>query len=49
MRGHGFIRDGLDLNYFVAKDAEEVVPMLRREAAGREPAPEAEEFIKERF
>ncbi|MER2267755.1 LOG family protein [Methylobacterium oxalidis] len=49
MRGHGFIRDGLDLNYLVAKDAEEVVPMLRREAAGREPAPEAEEFIKERF
>ncbi|WP_336486578.1 TIGR00730 family Rossman fold protein [Methylobacterium nigriterrae] len=49
MRAHGFIREGLDLNYLVAPDAASVVPMLREAAARTEPAPEAEEFIKERF
>lgn len=49
MRAHGFIRDGLDLNYLVAGHAGAVVPMLR-EALGRlghDPA--AERFVAERL
>lgn len=47
MRGHGFIREGLDLSYTVARDAAAVVPLLR--AAGHEPDPQAEEIVKERM
>jgi len=47
MRGHGFIREGLDLSYLVAREAAEVVPMLRE--AGHEPDPEAEEIVQQRM
>jgi hypothetical protein len=47
MRGHGFIREGLDLSYSVAPDAAAVVPLLR--AAGHEPDLQAEEIVKERM
>jgi len=47
MRGHGFIREGLDLSYSVARDAAAVVPLLRE--AGHEPDPQAEEIVKERM
>ncbi|MCJ2096604.1 TIGR00730 family Rossman fold protein [Methylobacterium sp. J-072] len=47
MRGHGFIRAGLDLSYSVARDAAAVVPLLRE--AGHEPDPQAEEIVKERM
>ncbi|MEL6064327.1 MULTISPECIES: LOG family protein [unclassified Methylobacterium] len=47
MRGHGFIRDGLDLSYHVAREAAEVVPMLR--ATGHEPDPEAEDIVQQRM
>ncbi|SFL24743.1 TIGR00730 family Rossman fold protein [Methylobacterium pseudosasicola] len=47
MRGHGFIRAGLDLSYMVARDAATVVPLLRE--AGHEPDPQAEEIVKERM
>ena len=47
MRGHGFIREGLDLSYLVTRDAAEVVPMLR--AAGHEPDPEAEQIVQQRM
>jgi uncharacterized protein (TIGR00730 family) len=47
MRGHGFIREGLDLSYLVTREAAEVVPMLR--AAGHEPDPTAEDIVKERM
>ncbi|MGU3537167.1 LOG family protein [Methylobacterium sp. A54F] len=47
MRGHGFIREGLDLNYLVAESAAAVVPMLRE--TGMEPKPAAEAFVKERL
>ncbi|EIZ85818.1 MULTISPECIES: LOG family protein [Methylobacterium] len=47
MRGHGFIREGLDLSYIVARDAATVVPLLRE--AGHEPDPQAEEIVKERM
>jgi len=47
MRGHGFIREGLDLSYLVAREAAEVVPLLR--AAGHEPDPQAEDIVKERM
>ncbi len=43
MRDHGFIRDGLDLSYLVAKDAAAVVPLLQ--AAGHEPDGRAEELV----
>lgn len=49
MRGHGFIRAGLDLNYLVSPDAASVVPMLREAAARTEPSPEVEAFITEKF
>ncbi|MDP4023684.1 TIGR00730 family Rossman fold protein [Methylobacterium sp. NEAU 140] len=38
MRDHGFIREGLDLSYFVAPDAESVVPMLRETGRGTDGA-----------
>lgn len=47
MRGHGFIRDGLDLSYLVAKDAAGVVPLLK--AAGHEPDDRAEELVTKRM
>ncbi|MCJ2061865.1 TIGR00730 family Rossman fold protein [Methylobacterium sp. J-088] len=47
MRGHGFIREGLDLSYLVTGAAAEVVPLLRE--AGHEPDPEAETVVKERM
>lgn len=49
MRAHGFIREGLDLNYLVAEDAAEVVALLRDAAAAEEPEPEAEALVTERF
>ena len=49
MRGHGFIREGLDLSYLVTAQAEEVVPILRREASRREADPAAERFVEERL
>ncbi len=47
MRAHGFIRDGLDLDYRVATDAAAVVPMLM--AAGHAPDPVAEEMVQRRM
>jgi uncharacterized protein (TIGR00730 family) len=47
MRGHGFIREGLDLSYLVAREAAEVVPMLRE--AGHEPDPQAETIVQQRM
>ncbi len=47
MRGHGFIREGLDLSYLVAREAAEVVPLLR--AAGHEPDPKAESIVQQRM
>lgn len=47
MRGHGFIREGLDLSYLVAREAAEVVPMLR--TAGHEPDPQAETIVQQRM
>ncbi|MCJ2068694.1 TIGR00730 family Rossman fold protein [Methylobacterium sp. J-030] len=47
MRGHGFIREGLDLSYLVAREAAEVVPLLRE--AGHQPDPQAEGIVKERM
>ncbi len=47
MRGHGFIREGLDLSYLVAREVAEVVPMLR--TAGHEPDPQAETIVQQRM
>jgi uncharacterized protein (TIGR00730 family) len=47
MRDQGFIREGLELNYLVAKDAAEVVGLLRTEST--ETSPEAEAFVTERL
>lgn len=47
MRLHGFIREGLDLNYLVATDATEAVAMLRQ-ADLDAPAPD-ETLITDRF
>ena len=47
MRGHGFIREGLDLSYLVAREAAEVVPLLR--AARHEPDPKAESIVQQRM
>ena len=49
MLGHGFIREGLELNYLVAEDVREVVPMLRRAADRAEPDPQAEAFVRDRL
>ncbi|MBO1018475.1 TIGR00730 family Rossman fold protein [Methylobacterium sp. SD274] len=47
MRDQGFIREGLELNYLVAKDAAEVIGLLRTEST--ETSPEAEAFVTERL
>ncbi len=47
MRRHGFIREGLDLSYLVAPDAEGVVPLLQ--AAGHQPDDRAETLVTERM
>ncbi|CAA2136500.1 MULTISPECIES: TIGR00730 family Rossman fold protein [Methylobacterium] len=47
MRDQGFIREGLELNYLVAKDAAEVIGLLQSQSA--ETSPEAEAFVAERF
>lgn len=47
MRQQGFIREGLDLSYLVADDADAVVPILQR--TGRGDDPEAERFVEERL
>ena len=47
MREQGFIREGLELNYLVAKDTSEVIGLLR--TGSTETSPEAEAFVTERF
>ncbi len=47
MRQQGFIREGLELSYLVAEDADAVVPMLRETGSGRDP--EAERFVEEKL
>ena len=47
MRDQGFIREGLELNYLVAKDTSEVIGLLR--TGSTETSPEAEAFVTERF
>ena len=47
MRAHGFIREGLDFSYLVARDAADVVPMLA--AAGHEPDALAEAMVQMRM
>ncbi|WP_264050366.1 LOG family protein [Methylobacterium flocculans] len=49
MRDQGFIREGLDLSYLVASEAEDVVGLLRDAAGATEPAPAAEALVAERF
>jgi uncharacterized protein (TIGR00730 family) len=49
MRGHGFIREGLDLNYLVGDDPAAAVEMLRKALAQAEPAPQSEALIAKRF
>ncbi|HEX8165099.1 MAG TPA: TIGR00730 family Rossman fold protein [Beijerinckiaceae bacterium] len=50
MRQFGFIRPGLELNYFVAEEVDDVIPMLRQ-AARRLPesSPERVATIEQRF
>jgi uncharacterized protein (TIGR00730 family) len=47
MRAHGFIRDGLDLSYLVAREAAGVVPLLQ--ATGHETDGKAEELVTRRM
>ena len=49
MRGHGFIRDGLDPPYLVTDDPGAVVDRLRAAVAARAPAPAADALVTERF
>ncbi|GAB6844812.1 hypothetical protein HNR00_000186 [Methylorubrum rhodinum] len=49
MRGHGFIREGLDLNYLVGDDPGTAVEILRRALAQAQPAPQSEALIAKRF
>ncbi|WP_375274798.1 LOG family protein [Methylorubrum thiocyanatum] len=49
MRAHGFIREGLDLNYLVGQDPDRVVQTLSEVLARSEPAPLADELIEKRF
>lgn len=49
MRAHGFIREGLDLNYLVGQDPDRVVETLSEVLARSEPAPLADELIEKRF
>jgi uncharacterized protein (TIGR00730 family) len=50
MRQCGFIRPGLELNYLVAEEVDEVIPMLRQAAASRADTPPARvAAIEQRF
>ncbi|SFL61747.1 TIGR00730 family Rossman fold protein [Methylorubrum salsuginis] len=49
MRGLGFIREGLDLNYIVGNDPAAAVELLRRALAEAEPAPQSDALIAKRF
>ena len=49
MRSQGFIREGLDLSYLVAHEAEDVIGRLRDAASATPSAPEAEAFVTERL
>ena len=49
MRAHGFIREGLDLNYLVARDSADVVGLLRDAAPAEAPDPAAEALVTDRF
>lgn len=49
MREQGFVRPGFEVNYLVAEQARDIIPMLRK-AAGRSTPEEAEgELVAERF
>lgn len=49
MRGHGFLRPGLDPAFLVATDPADVVGMLRDAVAKRAPSPEGEALVRERL
>jgi uncharacterized protein (TIGR00730 family) len=49
MRHQGFIREGLDLNYLVTSEVQDVVGILRDAAAASPTAPQAEAFVVERL
>ncbi len=49
MRAHGFIREGLDLNYLVSDDPKDAVRLLQETAARRPAKPEAEAFVTDRM
>jgi uncharacterized protein (TIGR00730 family) len=50
MRQSGFIRPGLELNYLVAEQVADVIPMLRKAAARRgEPDEVAEALVETKF
>ncbi len=49
MREQGFIREGLDLSYFVAHRVQEVLPMLRAAVRRSPECPGAAALIEERF
>ncbi|HEX8417932.1 MAG TPA: TIGR00730 family Rossman fold protein [Methylobacterium sp.] len=49
MRAHGFIREGLDLNYLVARDSADVVGLLRDAAPAEASDPAAEALVTDRF
>ncbi|MEH3119047.1 MAG: TIGR00730 family Rossman fold protein [Methylorubrum populi] len=49
MRGHGFIREGLDLSYLVGHDPDRVVERLSAALAEAPPAPLADALIEKRF
>ncbi len=49
MRGLGFIREGLDLNYIVGDDPAAAVELLRGALAEAEPAPQSDALIAKRF
>ena len=49
MRGQGFIREGLDLNYLIGDDPDDVVRRLEAALAEAGPAPHADALIEKRF
>ena len=49
MRGHGFIRDGLDLNFLVTDDPGKAVAMLGEAVETRERTQADDALVKERF
>ncbi|WP_232631971.1 TIGR00730 family Rossman fold protein [Methylobacterium sp. Leaf118] len=49
MRGHGFIRDGLELSYLVGDDPHAALELLRGALAAAPPAPNADALIAKRF